>query len=52
METTKESFFMGLENAIPGNRIGDIGYAVQSFVESRVICSKSSCRSRYRKKFA
>ncbi|WP_027302973.1 type I methionyl aminopeptidase [Rudanella lutea] len=30
---TKESLYIGLEKAIDGNRIGDIGYAVQSYVE-------------------
>lgn len=30
---TKESLYNGIEKAIDGNRIGDIGYAVQSFAE-------------------
>lgn len=35
LDTTKESLFKGLEKAIEGNRIGDIGYAVQSYCEER-----------------
>jgi len=31
---TKESLYKGIEQAKEGNRIGDIGYAVQSYVES------------------
>lgn len=31
---TKESLYKGIEQAVEGNRIGDIGYAVQSYVES------------------
>ena len=34
IEVTKESFWRGIAEAKPGNRIGDIGYAVQSYVES------------------
>ena len=30
---TKESLYLGLEKAIDGNRIGDIGFAIQSYVE-------------------
>ena len=30
---TKESLYRGIEEAIVGNRVGDIGFAVQSFVE-------------------
>jgi len=32
---TKESFWKGIENFKEGNRIGDIGYAVQSTVEAK-----------------
>ncbi len=35
LETTKESLQRGLDKAIEGNRIGDVGYAVQSFVEAK-----------------
>ena len=33
-ERTKESLYKGIEQAVEGNRIGDIGHAVQSYVES------------------
>ena len=33
MEVTKASLYEGIEAAIAGNRIGDIGYAIQSYVE-------------------
>jgi methionyl aminopeptidase len=35
LSTTKESLFLAIESAIAGNRIGDIGYAVQSFCEKK-----------------
>jgi methionyl aminopeptidase len=34
VEVTEKSFWLGIEQAIPGNRIGDIGYAIQTYVES------------------
>ncbi len=34
MRVTRESLFLGVENAITGNRIGDIGNAVQTYCES------------------
>lgn len=34
LKITKESLYLGIEQAVSGNRIGDIGYAVQHFVES------------------
>lgn len=34
IEVTRESFWRGIAEAKPGNRIGDIGFAVQSYVES------------------
>jgi len=34
LRTTKTSLFKGIENAVIGKRIGDIGYAIQSYVES------------------
>ena len=34
IEVTKECFFKGAQAAITGNRIGDIGFAVQSYAES------------------
>lgn len=33
--TTKESLYEGIKQAIPGNRIGDIGYTVQQYCEKR-----------------
>ncbi len=33
IEVTKESFWRGIAEAKPGNRVGDIGFAVQSYVE-------------------
>jgi methionyl aminopeptidase len=35
LRITKESLFKGVEAAIAGNRVGDIGYAVQSYVEKK-----------------
>lgn len=35
MDTTRESLFIGIEKAVSGNRIGDIGSAVQEYVEAR-----------------
>lgn len=35
LHTTKESLFKGIEMAVAGRRIGDIGYAVQSYCEER-----------------
>lgn len=34
IQVTKEAFFKGIEQAIPGNRIGDISNAIQTYVES------------------
>jgi len=34
LRTTKESLFKGIENAIEGKRVGDIGYAVQLHAEN------------------
>ncbi len=33
LEITKQSLFLGIEKVVPGNRIGDIGYAIQTFCE-------------------
>jgi methionyl aminopeptidase len=35
MEATRKSFWRGAGHAIPGNRVGDIGWAVQSYLEPR-----------------
>ena len=34
IDVTRESFWKGIEQAKPGNRIGDIGHAIQSYVEA------------------
>jgi len=33
MKRTKESLYSGIENAVAGKRIGDIGFAIQDYVE-------------------
>ena len=35
MDATRESLYEGIEGAVPGGRIGDIGHAIQSYVEAR-----------------
>lgn len=35
LRTTKESLYIGIEQAVSGKRTGDIGYAVQTFCEAR-----------------
>ena len=35
LKTTKESLYRGIETAVAGHRIGDIGYAVQSHCEAQ-----------------
>ena len=35
LDATKESLFEGIKQACPGNRVGDIGSAVQKYVEAR-----------------
>jgi methionyl aminopeptidase len=35
LTTTRQSLFRGIEKAVAGNRIGDIGYAVQTYCEER-----------------
>lgn len=32
MDATKQALFIGLEQVKPGNKIGDIGYAIQEFI--------------------
>jgi methionyl aminopeptidase len=34
LQRTKESLFKGIDMAVPGKRVGDIGHAVQEYVES------------------
>lgn len=33
MEVTRKAMYLGIEQAVPGNRIGDIGHAIQTYVE-------------------
>ncbi len=33
LEVTKKSLYLGIEQAVVGNRLGDIGHAIQTFVE-------------------
>jgi methionyl aminopeptidase len=35
LKATKESLYLGIESAVFGNRIGDIGFAIQKFVEAK-----------------
>ena len=35
IDTTRESLFEGIKQAVAGNRIGDIGHAVQEYAEAR-----------------
>lgn len=35
MEVTKEALYRGIEQAVIGNRIGDIGHAIQTYVEAQ-----------------
>ncbi|NLV89545.1 MAG: type I methionyl aminopeptidase [Tissierellia bacterium] len=34
LDVTKEALYRGIEKALVGNRLGDIGHAIQSFVEA------------------
>ncbi len=34
LEVTKKALYIGIEQAVVGNRLGDIGHAIQTFVES------------------
>lgn len=35
LEATKQSLYEGIEQAVAGNRMGDVSYAIQSYVEKR-----------------
>lgn len=35
LDVTKESLYIGIEQAVVGNRIGDIGHAIQTFAEGK-----------------
>lgn len=34
LKVTKEALYIGIQNAVQGKRIGDIGYAIQQYCES------------------
>ena len=34
LEVTKKSLYIGIENAVAGKRVGDIGYAIQAYCEA------------------
>ena len=34
LKVTKESLYLGIEQTVAGNRMGDIGYAIQNYTES------------------
>lgn len=35
LKATKESLYKGIEKAVSGNRMGDLGFAIQNYVEER-----------------
>lgn len=35
LRTTKEALYLGIQNAVHGKRVGDIGFAVQDYCESK-----------------
>ncbi|KUG06491.1 type I methionyl aminopeptidase [Solirubrum puertoriconensis] len=35
LEATRQSLYEGIEQAVAGNRMGDVGYAIQNYVEKR-----------------
>jgi len=35
LDMTREALFLGIEQARPGNRVGDIGHAIQAYAEAR-----------------
>ena len=35
LDVTRQALYMGIEKAVIGNRLGDIGHAIQSFVEEK-----------------
>ena len=34
LSVTKQSLYLGIENAVAGNHVGDIGFSIQSYCES------------------
>jgi len=37
LKTTKEALYLGIQNAVQGKRLGDIGYAIQQHCESNAL---------------
>ncbi len=35
LDATEKALFLGIEQARPGNRLGDVGHAIQAYVEAR-----------------
>ena len=35
LRATRDSLYLGIEQAVFGNRVGDIGFAIQKFVEAK-----------------
>lgn len=35
LKLTEESLYVGIEQMVPGNRVGDVSFAIQDYVESR-----------------
>ena len=35
LKTTEEALYIGIEQAVPGNRVGDISHAIQKFAEAK-----------------
>jgi len=35
LDATKEALYKGIENAVEGKRLGDVGFAIQNYVETR-----------------
>ena len=35
LKATRDSLYLGIEKAVFGNRLGDVGYAIQKFVEAK-----------------
>jgi len=48
LKVTKESLYIGIEQAVTGKRIGDIGYAIQTHCELRIWRCPRICRTRHR----
>ena len=51
LEATKMSLYKGIGKAVAGGRVGDIGQAVQSYVED-LLCRSRDGRTRHRAKYA